>query len=223
MTGGERGLGLVLGDDLRVGDVADLDPVVAVGPPLRQVGRVEAESVVGEERLAVLAEVEVVQVHDGEVARVPGDLRLVVDGLQGLEVLVPGPARPRLDARLPEDLLVDDERHGVGADGNAVLLAVDLADLRDALAEVIQAQISGLHLRREIEENSSLVVLPKECDGVLENVRGISAGGLCLELLPEGLVRLEVRLDLDLRVLLLEQLDALVDLLGPLLGWKYET
>ncbi|MGW2102735.1 hypothetical protein ACWCPX_34615 [Streptomyces olivaceoviridis] len=28
----------LLGDDLRVGDVAGLDPVAAVGPPLRQAG-----------------------------------------------------------------------------------------------------------------------------------------------------------------------------------------
>lgn len=123
---------------------------VSVGPPLRQVGPAEAESVPGVEGLAVLPEVEVVQVHDGEVAGVPRHLRPVVDGLQGLEVLVPGPAGPRLDARLPEDLLVDDERHGVGADGNPELLAVHPADLGDVRAEVIEAQIARPRLRLEV-------------------------------------------------------------------------
>ena len=218
VAGGEGGLGQVLGDRPRVGDQARLDAVAAVLPPLRQIGLVEAEPVLGEERLAVLAEVEVVEVHDAEVAGVPGDLRLVVDGLQRLEVLVPGPAPPRLHARLREHLLVDDQGHRVGADRDAELLAVDLPDLDDAGAEVIEAQVACFHLGVEVEENASLVVLPKKSHGILENVRGISAGGLRLELLPERLIRLEVRFDLDGGILLLEERDGPIDLLGPLLG-----
>jgi len=50
------------------------------------------------------------------------------------------------DAGLPEGLLVDDQRHGVGAHGDAELLAVDLADLGDTGPEVVEAQVSGVDL-----------------------------------------------------------------------------
>ncbi|MGW3958151.1 hypothetical protein ACWEKM_46570 [Streptomyces sp. NPDC004752] len=42
----------------------------------------------------------------------------------------------------------------------------------------MQAQISSPRPRLEVEKNTSLVALPKKCDGILENARGISASAL---------------------------------------------
>jgi hypothetical protein len=69
-----------------------------------------------------------------------------------------------------------------------------------------------------VQEDASLVVLPEKTDGTLENIRGISARGLRLELLPECDAVLEVGLHFDLRELLLEEPDGLTDPLLPLLG-----
>ncbi|CAM5352866.1 hypothetical protein SGRIM128S_04836 [Streptomyces griseomycini] len=207
----ERRLGLDLLDLLRVGDEPGPHALVAVLPPLRQVVLGEAEIGVREEGLAVLAQVEVVEVHDAEVAGVTGDPQLVLDRLQRVEVLVPGPAELRLHPGLLERLEVDDERHGVGADGDGDLLAVDLTVRQHAVAEVVQAQIPGVRLRLEVQQDTALVVLTQEADRILENVRRIPAGGLGLELLPERLVVGEFRLDLDLRELLLEERDRLLD------------
>lgn len=214
----EPGLRLDLLDLLRVGDQPGLHALVAVLPPLRHIVLGEAEIAVGEEGLAVLTQVQVVEVHDAEVAGVTGDLQLVLDLLQRGEVLVPGPPELRLDARALEGLEVDDERHGVGADRNADLLAVDLTVRQYAVAEVLQAQVPRVRLRLEIHQNTALVVLAQKADRILENVRRIPAGGLGLELLPERLVVGEFGLDLDLRVLLLEERDRLLDGDGPRLA-----
>ncbi|MEU0053669.1 hypothetical protein [Streptomyces sp. NPDC006309] len=92
-----------------------------------------------------------------------------------------------------------------------------LAHLRDVLSELIQAQISALSYDRRSRRIPRLSYFRRKVTAALENVRGISARGLRPALLPEGLVRLKVGLDADLRVLLLEQRGAVVDLLDPLL------
>jgi hypothetical protein len=141
-----------------------------------------------------------------------------VDLLHRRVEVVPGPALLGLDAGLGVDGLVDHQGHRVGPDRDAEQLSVDLAELLQARSEALQRQMARLDLRAEIEQHILRVVFPQETDGILEHVRRISTGRLGVELLPEVGIGLEVGLDLDLRVLLLEKRDGLLDARRAVLG-----
>ncbi|MFJ5777922.1 hypothetical protein [Streptomyces sp. NPDC093094] len=110
------------------------------------------------------------------MAAVAGDPGPVVDRLRNPEAVVPGPVRLRCRTGFLTDLLVDDRRHGVGADGNAELLSVRLTNGSDAGSEVVGTRIARVYLRLEVEKDATLVILAKKSDSVPENVRGISTG-----------------------------------------------
>ena len=148
--------------------------------PLGGVGFVEGHLAVGGvERLAALAQP--VLVHRlGD--RAVGDHRL--EGLADRgQVGIGGVGAKHLDAGLLEIDSVDHQRHRVGAEADAVELAVDLAAIKLVLVEI--AQIQGA--ADELVERGNGVPLGVFDDVAvihLNDVGGIAAGGLGGELGP---------------------------------------
>ncbi|GAA3479290.1 hypothetical protein GCM10018966_038200 [Streptomyces yanii] len=64
--------------------------------------------------------------------------------------------------------------------GNRSPLPVDVARLLRSGPEVLHAEISGLHLGIEIEQNPLVAVRAQECEGVPDDIGRIARGAWAL-------------------------------------------
>ena len=168
--------------------------------PLGRVARVEAELALGVvERLAALAQ----PALEGrlDAAAVGRAVEAALAGLLGQlggarGIVVPGHAPlGQRDAGLLEGRLVDHHRARVGAEADAVGLAVDLAAGDRLLGEAREVEGAGRHRVVERQQHAAARVLEDVAVVHLHDVGGVAAGGLRGEprpvVVPAGALALE--------------------------------
>ena len=173
--------------------------------PLGRVARVEAELALGVvERLAALAQPALERRLDA--AAVGRAVEAALAGLLGQlggarRIVVPGHAPlGQRDAGLLEGRLVDDHRARVGAEADAVGLAVDLAAGDRLLGEAREVEVARRHRLVERQQHAAARVLEDVAVVHLHDVGRVAAGGLRREPGPVVVPAGALALDADPRV-----------------------